>query len=112
MREYNKERKKLSNDRHQYSYLLECLKHCDESKQSSKILESGIKCHVIASSLSSVKSSNKPVMIISFDDGSGEEELQLKKNSKKKSKIFKNSDDENDEEKLQLKKNSKKKQAF
>ncbi|GES89733.1 zinc finger protein 318 isoform X1 [Rhizophagus clarus] len=60
-------------------------------------------------SSSSVKSSNKPVMIISSDDRSGEEELQLKKNSKKKSKISKNFDDKDDEEELQLKKNSKKK---
>ncbi|GBB89687.1 hypothetical protein RclHR1_16480003 [Rhizophagus clarus] len=100
---------KLSNDSHQYSYLLECLKHYDESKQSSKILESGTEHHVIASLSSSIKSSNKPVMIISSDDGSGKEELQLKKNSKKKSKISKNSDDEDDEEELQPKKNSKKK---
>ncbi|GET00138.1 hypothetical protein RCL_jg3068.t1 [Rhizophagus clarus] len=40
---------------------------------------------------------------------SGEEKLQPKKNSKKKSKISKNSDDEDDEEELQPKKNSKKK---
>ncbi|GBC08459.1 hypothetical protein RclHR1_08130002 [Rhizophagus clarus] len=57
-------------------------------------------------SSSSVKSSNKPVMIISSDDRSGEEELQLKKNSKKKSKISKNFDDKDDEEELQLKKNN------
>ncbi|GET02777.1 hypothetical protein RCL_jg11739.t1 [Rhizophagus clarus] len=52
-----------------------CLKHYDENKQLSKILESGIERHVIASLSSSVKSSNKPVMIISSDNRSGEEEL-------------------------------------
>ncbi|GES94282.1 zinc finger protein 318 isoform X1 [Rhizophagus clarus] len=90
-------------------YEIECLKHYDESKQSSKILESDTECHVIASSSSSIKSSNKPAMIISSDDGSGEEEFQPKKNNKKKFKISKNSDDEDDKEELQPKKNSKKK---
>ncbi|GBB90431.1 hypothetical protein RclHR1_01740008 [Rhizophagus clarus] len=75
MRGRSKERKKLSNNSHRYSYLLECLKHYDENKQLSKILESGIERHVIASLSSSVKSSNKPVMIISSDNRSGEEEL-------------------------------------